>query len=161
LSSYNDGIAMALELVGYFDASGHPDQGKVLTVGGYIGDVRAWSRFDRVWSETLADVGLEQFHMADFMSDRQWDSRRDEVLSRLVLPIRRNTRRGLATMIYLEDWREVSEIYDLRRCKCTPYALAGLQTMVKAMTFIRRKNQNAKVAFVFEDGDRTKATSCG
>src|SRR5262245_59614878 len=106
---------MVLELVGYFDASGHPSEGEVLTVGGYIGDVRSWTRFDLAWLAILKDIGLDEFHMADFMVDPRFEGRRDEILQRLIVPIRRNARKSVATMIYLDDWREVSRVYDLRR----------------------------------------------
>ena len=145
-----------VSLVGYYDASGHPDDSVVLTVGGYISGDRKWTRFDREWAAILADIGLDEFHMTQFMRDPRWEGRRDEILGRFLAVIRKNVRKSLATMIDIRDWNAVNEVYALERSRCTPYALCGFLTLQKALLFLTSRKEPSRMISLFEDGDKHK-----
>src|SRR5437870_3751704 len=61
-------LAMITGYTSYFDASGHPAQQTVLTVGGHVSTIEKWQRFDREWTAILKRYGVAAFHMTDFVA---------------------------------------------------------------------------------------------
>lgn len=152
-----------LWLTHYFDASGHPDAKHALAVGGYVSSVPAWLRFEKAWSGVLKPVGIDVFHMADFMACggdfKHWRGREDEqsaLLLKLVGVTKKYVRRSFSTMIRLKAWNEVNQIYALKESHCTPYAICGFFTMDKAMTWLVKRQRRFMARFYFEDGDKHK-----
>ena len=161
-----ESISMAL-LTSYFDASGDNAATHGVTVGGYVSDVRAWSRFSIRWREVLDEYGIEHFHMTDFVAGgkgferfRKKPDLQAEVLSKLVRVIRKNVRKSFATSVLLEDWRSVNQVYRLKECHATPYAICALSVIIRSMLWIggvvrpdKKKHGHDFTEFVFEEGD--------
>src|SRR2546429_1238415 len=63
-------IAMITGYSAYFDASGHPSRGKVLTVAGFVSTVEKWARFDLQWNTILGSENIKVFRMTDFVSSQ-------------------------------------------------------------------------------------------
>jgi hypothetical protein len=151
-------------LTSYCDAAGHPKGKHALAVGGYVSSVQQWLRFEKAWKRTLEKVGIEVFHMADFMACREgfenWRGREPEqaaLLLKLARITKDHVRFSVSTMVMLDDWNKVNKSsYALRENRCTPYALGGFFTMHKLMNWLRRRTTNPSVKFIFEDGDKDK-----
>src|ERR1700694_4523163 len=64
-----------MALFGYFDESGTGVDAGMLTVCGYIADVKYWTAFNYDWFLTFANEGLDPtktpFHMTEFAARRQ------------------------------------------------------------------------------------------
>jgi hypothetical protein len=133
----------------------------VLSVGGFVSDVRAWTRFEKRWREALDEAGIKHFHMTDFVSGakgfEQYKNRPDrqaKVLAKLCHIIRKNTRKSIATTVVLDDWRTVNGDYYLKECRLSPYAIAAFAVMQKAVPWIgRARKGHTFTEFVFEQGD--------
>ncbi len=75
-------------LTGHFDASGAPDQGTILVVGGFISSESRWYEFETRWSAALRQAGLACFHMEEFINRKGefvgWKQRpRERLLNKL------------------------------------------------------------------------------
>jgi hypothetical protein len=89
----------------YFDASGKRQQ-SVLTVSGFVSDVRKWSKFDAEWDAILMAEGLNCFHMTDFVARKKpygrWGSGysepRDKFFRRLIETSVRHTNKSFANV---------------------------------------------------------------
>lgn len=57
---------VATFLTGYFDESGTHNGAPCVSVAGYVSTVEGWELFEKEWRETLAEWGIEFFHMTDF-----------------------------------------------------------------------------------------------
>jgi hypothetical protein len=154
---------MMLRLTGYFDAAGHPDGEHTLAVGGYVSSAPAWLRFERLWRRELSKVGIEVFHMADFMACakqfKNWRGREDEqeaLLVKLAGIIHDNVRKSFSTMILLDAWKEVNNTYALKESHCTPYGICGFFTIDKTMRWLAGRQRKFQARFIFEDGDKHK-----
>ncbi|MGE0863355.1 MAG: hypothetical protein AB7P34_05565, partial [Vicinamibacterales bacterium] len=159
-------IHMAL-LTSYFDASGDNAGTHGVTVGGYVSDVRAWGRFSVRWREVLDEYGIEHFHMTDFVAGgkgferfRKKPDLQAEVLGKLARVVRKNVRKSFATSILLEDWRAANQVYRLKECHATPYAICSLSVISNSLLWIggvvregRRRAGHEFTEFVFEEGD--------
>ena len=154
-------------LTAYFDAAGHPDGAHSLIVGGYLSDVRAWLRFEKLWKIAIDEVGIEVFRMADFMACKgafaNWKDRDEEraaLLATLARITRKNTRKSFAFAVYLDDWKRANQVYALETNHCTPYALCGFSIMSTAIKWLgkrdKKKDPVAISEFIFEDGDKHK-----
>jgi hypothetical protein len=152
-------------LTSYFDAAGHDGGPHALTVGGFIGDVRAWNRFTLRWRATLDKHGIKDFRMSSFMAGSKGFERfKDQpelqraVLEELVELICKNTRFSCGTTVLANDWEQVNEEYRLTECRATPYAVAAFSVINKAIRWIGKPNRNRSFTdFVFEEGDAGRA----
>src|ERR1035438_6245958 len=66
LSRYSSENLIAM-FTAYFDASGRRDT-RVLTMAGFVSDVRKWAKFDGKWSAILKRENIPAFHMTDFVA---------------------------------------------------------------------------------------------
>jgi hypothetical protein len=59
--------ALMVVLKAYFDDSGEEidPAHKVCSLAGYIGDAKAWRRFEKEWPKALKEQNIEYFHSAD------------------------------------------------------------------------------------------------
>ena len=75
----------------YFDASGHPAEGKVVSVAGFVAEETQWQHFQRNWQNTLDDFGVQALHMREFAHSvgefTEWkndEPKRRDFLKRLI-----------------------------------------------------------------------------
>jgi hypothetical protein len=147
----------------YFDASGKRDT-RVLTVAGFVSDVRKWSRFDAVWESILKREEIPAFHMADFVARRppfdRWQGResdRDAFFRDLISAAVKYTNKAFSVMVPMRDYREADRRYCVTEFFGHPYALAGLDCVIKTAKWSRKNGQErTPIEFFFEDGDEGK-----
>jgi hypothetical protein len=151
---------MAL-LIGYFDAAGYNRGARAVTVGDYVAPARSWSRFRRDWRNVLNPLGIEIFHMTDFMAGQGdfvgWKQKpiaQDALLNKLARVTVRHAHFCPSTTVLLDDWRAVNQEYALKECHATPYALAAFKVISKSIDWIGKEHAHDTLhEFVFEDGD--------
>jgi hypothetical protein len=119
------GTISMTEYAVYLDDGGHPDSQPYLVVAGFAADAKQWSAFVPTWEGALKKLGLSApFHMTEFMTERLTEFRRDQVLSRLRLVIKRHTLRPFISAIDMAAYRLVQEEFALEETHGAPYALA-------------------------------------
>jgi hypothetical protein len=153
-----------LRLRAYFDAAGHPTDQHLLAVGGFLSSVPAWMRFEKRWKRLLRSAEIMiPIHMADFMAFRRgfenWRGREGEqaaLLLNLAAITKKHVRHSFSTIIRLDAWRQVNQVYALKESRCTPYGLCGFFTMDKTFRWLKRRTRRFQAQFIFEDGDLNK-----
>jgi hypothetical protein len=107
-------------LTGYFDASGAPDQGTVLVVGGFLSFEARWLEFERRWNEVLRLARLSCFHMTEFIicknEFRSWknkEKKRRRLLNDLIQIIRDTVVCNFGSIVVLDDWEKTNREYEL------------------------------------------------
>ncbi len=146
----------------YFDASGKPDRGGVLSIAGYVSDYRKWARFRIEWARILAGESVSSFHMTDFVSSRgefagwrgQTDRRRTFIEDLLVCA-KRYTNKAFGGAVVLSDFDSVNRRYQLEEHAGQPYPLCA-HYCVRLVRAWQAKNSIKNVEFVFEQGDEPR-----
>nr|WP_281719461.1 hypothetical protein [Nitrosomonas nitrosa] len=154
-------FAMLTGYTGYFDAAGQRGQGKMLTVGGYIASVTRWDRFNEQWGKILEKRSIEAFHMADFMHsesiDGKWkkdDGSAENFLMKLASATCTAAEYMVLATVYLDDWEQLNQRYELRETGLTPFALAGVSCIELVHRWCnKRKIPRTQIEFIFENGD--------
>ncbi len=144
-------------LTGHFDASGAPDQGTILVVGGFISSESRWYVFETRWSAALRQAGLACFHMEEFINRKGefvgWKQRpRERLLNKLGQIVVDTVVRSYASIVVLDDWNEVDQEYELAENDFQPYALAGWSCVGRTLGWCKGHLYNS--VFVFEHGDK-------
>jgi hypothetical protein len=147
----------------YFDASGTPND-TVLTMAGYVSDLKKWEKFNMRWQEILSSRGITTFHMTDCVSFRgefsAWQDRRDirkKFISDLSLCARKFTNKRFSASVVMEDYNHVDAEYQLHEHIGYPYSLCGTSCIEHVRTWARNCGVDmADISFVFEDGDDHK-----
>lgn len=165
-SRYNDAalIAMFTSYTAYFDASGHPDDHKIMTVGGFVSTVKKWARFDREWNAILQSEGVNSFRMSEFASSegefRAWKGqteRRRKFVEQLTDCLRKNVNKAFRSSLNIYDYDEVNAEYKLEEAIGRPYAACGTECLMALEMWRRRKRIDVKhVLCFFESGDKDK-----
>jgi hypothetical protein len=143
----------------YFDASGKADS-QVMVMAGFISRVPKWERFERDWRKLLPE-GVPSFHMTDFVSSRKgWESwknqpeARVELFAELVDCIEKNTNKGLAISLQLQDYAAIDGRYELTEATGGPYSSVGLACLSEVKKWaIRHDVNHTKILCIFEKGD--------
>ena len=151
-----------MALSAYFDASGHPQDGTLLVVSGWLSFQGRWRQFEEEWAAALTEADVEYFHMKDFTQSRGqfegWrgkDKKREKLLKRLIATIHRNLPEGFAGTVLLPDWALVNSRYMLAENKLTPYPLCGRSCVQQVYRWCDSYHYDRRqVTFVFERGDR-------
>lgn len=150
-------------LSGYFDASGHPDQHKVMTVGGFVSRADKWKRFDRSWGAILAEQGISAFHMTDYVSSQGEFAKfkgksalRKEFQTKLSDCIATNINKAIRFTLILPDYNLVNQKFRLRESAGSPYSLCAFMCLQEAVQWARRKKAEKNFICYFEDGDKDK-----
>src|SRR5216683_1579048 len=101
----------------YCDESGTDRKNRVAAVGGYIGQVVQWQRFEREWSKILNKpcYGVAMLHRSDletwhgeFTEKRGWNpNRRGALLNELHRIIKLRTKVAIGSAVIKEDWESV------------------------------------------------------
>ena len=153
------------EYTAYFDASGHPSQGKFLVVAGYVSTVDDWLELERDWNKVLKWAKVKQFHMTDFINcegefkNKKWErpELRTTFLGKLANVTKSHVDYSINVMVDLADWNSVNGEYCLAENRLRPYSVCG-RTCVKIVHEWCDKNRinRSHVRFIFEDGDLHK-----
>jgi hypothetical protein len=147
----------------YCDASGHPDNTKVLAVAGFVASVDQWLEFERNWKDTLNKFGVTSLHMKNFAHSSgefsDWkgnEAKRRDFLRQLIANIAVRVRHSFSSAVLLDDWREVNEHYYLEEL-IKPFALCGRTLVHKVGEWANKWNiEEKQIKYVFEDGDCDK-----
>jgi hypothetical protein len=151
-------VAALTPLVGYFDASGHPNQGTVLVVGGFISFEARWLQFESRWNKTLREAGVTCFHMSEFINRKNefagWNQRkREHFLATLGHIIIDSVVCNFGSTIVLADWNKANQEYELAECDFQPYALAGWSCVQRVFGWCEGHGYKNPL-FFFEHGDK-------
>lgn len=149
----------------FFDASGAPDDSKAVAMAGFIGTAEQWKAFERNWAKAMADYGVSALHMRDyahslreFASWKGDEQRRRRFLERLVNVIQVRTLHSFACAVIMDAFREVDTQYELSE-HYKPIALAAASCVDKVKRWAKEKKiDSTTIAYLFEDGDKDKAS---
>jgi hypothetical protein len=165
LSRYAPGVMVSMfkALSGYFDASGHPDQHQVMTVGGFVSRVDKWTRFDRNWEAILEEYSISAFHMTDYVSSQGEFAKfkgnsalRKEFQTKLSDCIAKNINKAIRFTLILTHYNLVNQRFKLRENVGSPYSLCAFMCLQEAVQWARRKKAENSFICYFEDGDKDK-----
>ncbi len=145
-------------LTGYFDASGHPNQGEVLVVSGFISTEPRWLQFERRWNDALKSAGISCFHMNEFINRSGefagWNQgKRERLLKTLGRIVVDTVIWSFAAVVVLEDWRKANKEYQLAENDFHPYALAGWSCVQRALGWCEDRLYTDPL-FIAEHGDK-------
>lgn len=143
----------------YFDAAGAVARGGVMSIAGFVSDVRKWKRFEIEWKGILDRETVRCFHMTEFVSKKgefkDWagqSERSGKFIADLIACTRRNINKAFGGAIVLADYEAINRKYKLREFGGYPYSLCG-HYCVELLQKWRRKNGNPSVVVMFENGD--------
>jgi hypothetical protein len=147
----------------YFDVSGHPDDGDVLSVAGFLAHTSQWELFKQRWRKILTKFGVSSLHMKDFAHStgefKSWkynEAKRRAFLSALIRVIQKTARHSFATSLYLTDYHAIDSVHNIRIVR-SPLALAGCTVLQHVRNWANERGIDVNtVRFVFEDGDADK-----
>jgi hypothetical protein len=148
----------------YFDASGHPVDGKVLTVAGFVSTVKKWARFEGEWNAILDSEGIKIFHMTDFVAShgefsKGWKGQTDRrrlFIERLAACLKKNVNKSFRTTLLLDGYYAVNKAYEVQEMFGCPYALCCMICSFTLREWAARKGAERKLLYYFEDGDLGK-----
>ncbi len=147
----------------YFDASGHPDQHNVLTVGGFLSRIDKWARFERQWVEILREHGVSALHMTDYVSGQGEYKKfkgnsalRKRFQGQLSDCIRKHTNKSIRATVVLRDYREVDKHFKIHETLGPPYAVCACVCVHEAIQWARRRKCEKTLLCYFEDGDKDR-----
>ncbi len=149
-------------LTAYFDASGHPDQGTLLVVGGFLSFEPRWLELERRWNAVLTEAGIKIFHMSEFINCKgefvSWkgkEKKRQKFLNRLGQIVVEGVVKSFASYVVLEDWRKVEQEYELSENDFQPYALAGWSCVGHMRGWCdEHAYDKDRALYLFEHGDK-------
>jgi hypothetical protein len=143
----------------YFDAGGTATRGGVMSIAGFVSDVRKWKRFETEWTKILDRESVSCFHMTDFVSSqgqfKSWaeqGNRRRRFIADLVQCARKHTNKAFGGALVLSAYDALNRRYQLQECAGYPYALCG-NYCIKMVRKWQMKNRIKNVDFLFERGD--------
>jgi len=147
-------------LTGYFDASGAPDQGTVLVVGGFISFEARWLQFETRWNKVLQQEGITCFHMNEFINCkgefRRWknkEKKRKRLLDALARIVVGTVVYNFGSVVVLDDWAKTNREYALAENDFQPYALAGWSCVQLVLDWCKGHGYQTPL-FIFERGDK-------
>lgn len=146
-----------LLMLAYFDFSGHPNDQKVIAIGGWIGTEKQWASLEQKWWKRLRRENIDHFHMNRFESRYDpfagWDdNRRLSLISDLLAFINNAEILGDTIAIVVEDWKKLLEdkfniAFERKRAT---YVLLMQHILWKFARRVNLKN-NDTIACVFEE----------
>jgi hypothetical protein len=151
-------LLTAPQLTGYFDASGSPKEGTILTVAGFISFEPRWLQFEAAWIPVLAKEHVTCFHMHEFIKGKNefagWkQKRRERFITILGEIVAANVVLSSASFIVLEDWNEANRQYMLVENDYHPYVIASW-SCVQRMLDWAKDHLYPPPLFIFEHGDK-------
>jgi hypothetical protein len=108
----------------YLDDSGHPEDQRYLTLGGFIASEDRWLAFEDPWKEILRARKIEfPFHSADFFGKHRKDPKLRHIVSDLARVITNYVEAAFSVTIDINAYREFNQIRRLEEFAGTPYAI--------------------------------------
>jgi hypothetical protein len=156
---FRDSFYMAM-FTAYFDASGNKRM-PVLTVAGFVSRVAKWDRFNDEWSAILSGEQVSSMHMTDFVSSKRqfasWrgqSDRRRKFISDLTDCIKRNTNKGFAASLFIDDYNEVNAEFKVSEHFGQPFTLCSRTCLGALKVWADKKKVKPEHLLVFiEQGD--------
>ena len=161
-------MAVITKYTAYFDASGHPDDSKVMYVAGFVAPEVKWRKFETAWLALLEKYDIEPpFHCTEFEARRgeygKWSNeRREEFRLRAVhtfTPPRLN--KAISYGIPLADLRQIHAEFEFpAHLRPEPYPWCGVKVVELVLAWAQRRFDAGDVGphdqfeFVFEHGDK-------
>jgi hypothetical protein len=144
----------------YFDVSGGP-HASVMTMAGYVSDVKKWAQFENRWKEILDREGVQRFHMTDCVSlageFKGWlPDRRAKFITELERCAKRYTNKRFSASIVVDDFNRIDAIYKLHEYVGYPYSLCGTSCIDHVRTWAKNRKIKDEVVYIFESGDKRK-----
>lgn len=157
LVEYDDLLIAMLKA--YYDASGKEDTGRV-SVAGWVSTARRWVDFETNWNAALDYFGIPYFHASTFEFNGEhfadWrgdDTRKAELIQRLVAIVKDAVLFGVASTIYYDDFAAAAEIHPEVGVQFkNAYVLAARDCMKRSEGRARKLKMGA-VEHIFEQGD--------
>jgi hypothetical protein len=141
----------------YFDASGRSDDPTIraVFVSGCISTEAKWLRFDEAWRALLGKHRMARpFRMSKFYAE--WLDRpkeRAEFVCDAIKIIKRYTRKTFSSGVGLAAHRKTAAERHLPLWVNDPYALCATKVVAQVGRWIKNRDVQKKIAFVFETGD--------
>lgn len=125
-------------------------------IGGYLGRVQDWIRFNRNWRSFLRDNNLKFFHMAQYVARKGYylgwsDDRRLAVIKRAIALIAGTARFGVSTGVLLDEDESFDEAD--QRLLGSSYSLCVGGCVATTARVLHNAGVKENVAYVFELGD--------
>lgn len=150
----------------YFDASGRagdPNH-KVMTVAGFVSDIKKWKRFEVEWNKILRRERITIFHMTDFVSSKGefavgWKGetdRRRMFIDDLAACLSRNVDKSFRSTLVLSDFDKVNGDFAIEETLGKPYGLCSMMCAFALRQWAKRKGVEKNLLYYFEDGDKGK-----
>jgi len=143
----------------YFDAS-YDERKTITVVSGWLATNALWENFVLDWRILLAKYDLPYFHMKEFAHSNgpfiSWkgdENKRVNFLSRAVDTIGRNVLHGFACLVRESDFNKVNKLYHLSENMGDPYSLCARSCVADANLWLRKKERELSVEYIFERGD--------
>ena len=133
----------------------------VLTVAGFVSNMKRWDRFDHKWSDILKRNQITSFHMTDFVSSeckfKNWrgkSDRRRQLIADLVECIKQETKRGFAASVIVPEYEEVNREHLLSEAVGQPFALCAATCLAGLQRWMTKKKiDSSEVLLAIEEGD--------
>jgi hypothetical protein len=152
---------LLVELASYIDESGTHNGSRILTIGGYLGQIEQWLEFRREWSGFLLSHGIEHFHMTDFDSPDHDGPFKDWPLERkipfqchLIELIHKRLAYGIYVGVNLDDLSEVFQPRNRRELLIAAYSLGFMSFTVLAHFWSRDHGSILPIAYFVESGSK-------
>jgi len=144
-------------MLAYFDFSGHPSDGEVISIGCWIGTANQWNSFEKKWWKRLRRENVDHFHMNKFENRyppfQEWDNdRRLSFIQDLLAFINNADILGETHAIVLQDWKTLIEpkFNDPFERKRATYIFL-MQTVIWKIAHRVTLKPNETIACVFEE----------
>ena len=147
-----------VDFAAYFDESGTHEGSEAVAVAGYLSTPDLWQKFEVEWRKTLAEFGIDFFHMTDFAARRQqfagWpEEKRRACLSKLIDITNRHVIASVGTVIPVRDYQAAfSKKAD--NFVGGPYGVAAMACFSEVAKTFNLIGVHGQVAYVFETGAR-------
>lgn len=131
---------------------------RVMVVGGFIADAPKWEEIESEWRKERDRLGLDHFHMTDFMAKQKapykdWGmSERHAVVGRLTTLLNAHAAFSFCVGLNLSDYNSLPE-EEKAISNHNPYALCAAQSIGLVAKSFEDHQINERVLYVFESGD--------
>lgn len=147
-----------VNILGYFDASGHHDGSPALAVAGFVGRPDDWGGFEYQWRMALDGWGLEAFHMREFAHSRgafdtdEWrdEAEREKRFGRLLRIILAYSMGSVGVTVPLPLYQAVMDPL-VGTHAGGAFSLAAFMSISHVAEMVRSLSGQPHVAYVFDN----------
>ncbi|MBZ5588140.1 MAG: DUF3800 domain-containing protein [Acidobacteriia bacterium] len=147
-------LVMILEA--YLDESGIDHGSKVVSVGALLATQGHWEAFSRVWRQALAEWGIREFKMADFVNGagefKGWSKiEKRRRFSRVVEMIKTHDVAAFGVMLPTKPYFSLAK-EGLPRTLKDAYQVAALVCMAKVVSHLVQQPREVEIAYLLDGG---------